>query len=87
MIRGSARNFNPDMATAGKVTIAEVEEIVENGEIDPANVHIPGIYVQRIVKGEKFEKRIEVSEGGLFYMMWIDQLIVNVETHFGSRRV
>lgn len=58
--RGSARNFNPDMATAGKITIAEVEEIVENGEIKPGDVHLPGIYVQRIVKGDKFEKRIEV---------------------------
>lgn len=57
--RGSARNFNPDMATAGKITIAEVEEIVENGEISPEDVHVPGIYVHRIVKGDKFEKRIE----------------------------
>ena len=49
------------MATAGKITIAEVEEIVENGEFDPAEIHIPGIYVQRIVKGSAFEKRIEVG--------------------------
>ena len=60
LYRGSAQNFNPDMATAGKITIAEVEEIVEAGEISPADVHVPGIYVQRIVKGDKFEKRIEV---------------------------
>uniref|UniRef100_A0A7S4IEN4 Succinyl-CoA:3-ketoacid-coenzyme A transferase n=1 Tax=Vannella robusta TaxID=1487602 RepID=A0A7S4IEN4_9EUKA len=59
IFRGSAQNFNPDMATAGKITIAEVEEIVEAGEISPADVHVPGIYVQRIVKGDKFEKRIE----------------------------
>jgi len=59
IFRGSARNFNPDMATAGKITIAEVEEIVEAGEISPNDVHVPGIYVQRVVKGEKFEKRIE----------------------------
>lgn len=49
------------MATAGKITIAEVEEIVEPGEIAPGDVHVPGIYVQRIVKGDSFEKRIEVS--------------------------
>eukprot|EP01095_Lingulamoeba_sp_RSL-Kostka_P007477 TRINITY_DN2390_c0_g1_i1.p1 TRINITY_DN2390_c0_g1~~TRINITY_DN2390_c0_g1_i1.p1 ORF type:complete len:509 (-),score=232.41 TRINITY_DN2390_c0_g1_i1:99-1625(-) len=57
--RGSARNFNPNMATAGKITIAEVEEIVENGELDPNEIHTPGIYVQRIFKGDSFEKRIE----------------------------
>ena len=56
--RKTARNFNPMMATAGKVTIAEVEEIVELGELDPENIHTPGIYVQRVIKG-KFEKRIE----------------------------
>ncbi|XP_022912650.1 succinyl-CoA:3-ketoacid coenzyme A transferase 1, mitochondrial-like [Onthophagus taurus] len=55
----SARNFNPTMARAAKITIAEVEEIVEIGEICPDDVHLPGIYVQRIIKGEKFEKRIE----------------------------
>ena len=60
IFKGSAQNFNPDMATAGKITIAEVEEIVENGEIAPGDVHVPGIYVQRIVKGESFVKRIEV---------------------------
>jgi 3-oxoacid CoA-transferase subunit A len=57
--RKTARNFNPIMATAGKITIAEVEEIVEVGELDPDHIHTPGIYVQRIFRGEKFEKRIE----------------------------
>jgi acyl CoA:acetate/3-ketoacid CoA transferase len=47
------------MATAAKVVIAEVEEIVENGELDPDNVHVPGIFVSRIYKGSNFEKRIE----------------------------
>ena len=57
--RKTARNFNPVMATAGRSTVAEVEEIVECGEIDPDHVHTPGIYVQRVVKGEHCEKRIE----------------------------
>jgi len=57
--RHTAMNFNPMMATAGKVTIAEVEEIVEVGALDPGTVHTPGIYVQRVVKGEGYEKRIE----------------------------
>ncbi len=56
--RKTARNFNPMMATAGKVTIAEVEEIVEAGTLDPDHIHTPGIYVQRLIKGEH-EKRIE----------------------------
>jgi 3-oxoacid CoA-transferase subunit A len=56
--RKTARNFNPMMATAGKVTLAEVEEIVEVGELDADNIHTPGIFVQRLIKGE-FEKRIE----------------------------
>tara|TARA_R110002096_G_scaffold176492_2_gene352719 strand:+ start:880 stop:1584 length:705 start_codon:yes stop_codon:yes gene_type:complete len=56
--RKTARNFNPMMATAGKVTIVEVEEIVEAGALDPDNIHTPGIFVQRIIKGEH-EKRIE----------------------------
>jgi 3-oxoacid CoA-transferase subunit A len=55
----TARNFNPMMAMAGKVTIAEVEELVETGELDPNNVHTPGIYVHRIFKGENYQKRIE----------------------------
>jgi 3-oxoacid CoA-transferase/3-oxoacid CoA-transferase subunit A len=57
--RHTAMNFNPMMATAAKVTIAEVEEIVEVGEIDPDHVHTPGIFVHRVIKGEKYEKRIE----------------------------
>jgi 3-oxoacid CoA-transferase/3-oxoacid CoA-transferase subunit A len=52
-------NFNPMMASAAKITIAEVEEIVEVGELEPDTIHTPGIYVQRIFKGERYEKRIE----------------------------
>lgn len=57
--KGTARNFNPPMAMAGKITIAEVEELVGPGELDPNFVHTPGIFVQRIFQGEAFEKRIE----------------------------
>jgi 3-oxoacid CoA-transferase subunit A len=57
--RKTARNFNPMMATAAKVTIAEVEELVEVGELDGDQVHTPSVYVQRIVKGELYERRIE----------------------------
>jgi 3-oxoacid CoA-transferase subunit A len=57
--RGTARNFNPMMAMAGKITIAEVEELVAEGELDPNEIHTPGIFVNRIFKGEKYEKRIE----------------------------
>jgi len=57
--RKTARNFNPMMATAGKVTIAEVEELVPTGSIDPDHIHTPGIFVQRILKGPHYEKRIE----------------------------
>ena len=57
--KGTARNFNPVMATAGNITIAEVEELVEPGELDPNFIHPPGIFVQRLMVGEKFEKRIE----------------------------
>jgi len=57
--RKTARNFNPLAAMAGKITIAEVEEIVEIGELDPNYIHTPSIYVQRIFVGENFEKRIE----------------------------
>ena len=57
--RHTAMNFNPMMATAATITIAEVEELVEVGELDPDHIHTPGIFVQRIFKGEKFEKRIE----------------------------
>ncbi len=59
IFKATARNFNPMMATAGKITIAEVEELVQAGELDPNDIHTPGIFVQRIFKGEKFEKRIE----------------------------
>src|ERR1700694_3581067 len=57
--RKTARNFNPVMATAGKVTVAEVEHLVEPGEIDPDHIHTPGIFVQRIVHYPSYEKRIE----------------------------
>lgn len=57
--KATARNFNPMMAMAGKVTVAEVEELVPAGELDPNEIHTPGIFVQRIFKGDKFEKRIE----------------------------
>ena len=57
--KGTARNFNPAMAMAGKITIAEVEELVEPGELDPNFVHTPGIFIQRIFQGVNYEKRIE----------------------------
>ena len=57
--KGTARNFNPLMAMAGKITVAEVEELVPLGELDPNSIHTPGIFVQRIFQGELFEKRIE----------------------------
>jgi 3-oxoacid CoA-transferase subunit A len=57
--RKTARNFNPPMATAGKVTVAEVEELVEVGSLDPNFIHTPGIYVNRIIPGARYEKRIE----------------------------
>lgn len=57
--RKSARNFNPLCAMSGKVTIAEVEQIVELGELDPDQIHTPGIFVQRIIEGARYEKRIE----------------------------
>ncbi|MDX5404446.1 MAG: CoA transferase subunit A, partial [Bacteroidota bacterium] len=57
--KGTARNFNPMMAMAGKITVAEVEELVPAGELDPNEIHTPGIFVQRIFQGERFEKRIE----------------------------
>ncbi len=57
--RGTARNFNPMMASAGTITIAEVEELVAVGELDPNNIHTPGIYVHRIFQGKNYEKRIE----------------------------
>ncbi len=57
--RGTARNFNPMMAAAGTITIAEVEELVKPGELDPNMIHTPGIYVHRIFQGVNYEKRIE----------------------------
>lgn len=57
--KGTARNFNPMMAAAGKITIAEVEELVPAGELDPNEIHTPGIYVQHIFQGKDYEKRIE----------------------------
>ena len=57
--RKTARNFNPMMATAGRVTVAEVEQLVEPGELDPDQVHTPGIFVQRIIQGSNYQKRIE----------------------------
>ena len=57
--RKTARNFNPNMATAAKMTIAEVEEIVEPGTLDPDNIHTPGIYVDRLIGGGAYEKKIE----------------------------
>jgi 3-oxoacid CoA-transferase subunit A len=57
--RKTARNFNPMMATAARVTIAEVENLVEVGDIPPDLVHTPGIYVKRILRGEKYERTIE----------------------------
>lgn len=59
IFRGTARNFNPMMAMAGKITIAEVEELVAEGELDPNEIHTAGIFVNRIFKGEHYEKRIE----------------------------
>ena len=57
--KGTARNFNPLMAMAGKITVAEVEELVPPGSLDPNIIHTPGIFVQRIIQGVKYEKRIE----------------------------
>jgi 3-oxoacid CoA-transferase A subunit len=59
IFKGTARNFNPMMAAAGKITIAEVEELVPVGTLDPNQIHTPGIYVQRIFQGKNYEKRIE----------------------------
>jgi 3-oxoacid CoA-transferase subunit A len=59
MFRKTARNFNPMAATAGKITVAEVEHLVEVGELDPECIHTPGVFVQRIFQGPKYEKRIE----------------------------
>lgn len=59
VFKDTARNFNPLMAMAGRITIAEVEELVELGELDPNEIHVPGIYVHRVFVGDHFEKRIE----------------------------
>ena len=59
IFKGTARNFNPLMAMAGKITVAEVEHLVPPGELDPNQIHTAGIFVQRILQGEKYEKRIE----------------------------
>ena len=59
IFKATARNFNPMMAMAGKITIAEVEELIPAGKLDPNFIHTPGIFIQRIFKGEAFEKRIE----------------------------
>ncbi len=57
--RKTARNFNQPMATAGRITVAEVEEIVEPGQLDPDGIHTPGIYIDRIIRGTAYEKKIE----------------------------
>ena len=59
VFKGTARNFNPGMCGAAKITVVEVEELLPAGKLNPNEIHIPGIFVQRIFKGEKFEKRIE----------------------------
>ena len=59
VFKGTARNFNPMMAMAGKITVVEVEELLEVGELDPNSIHVPGIFVQRIFEGTGYEKRIE----------------------------
>jgi 3-oxoacid CoA-transferase/3-oxoacid CoA-transferase subunit A len=59
IFKGTARNFNPMMATAGNITIAEVEELVPTGELDPNQIHTPGIFVHRIFEGKNYERRIE----------------------------
>jgi len=59
IFKGSARNFNPNMCGAAKITVAEVEELVPVGSLDPNQIHIPGIFIQRIFQGNKYEKRIE----------------------------
>ena len=59
IFKGTARNFNPMMATAGRITVAEVEELVPVGQLDPNQIHTPGIYVHRIFQGSHYEKRIE----------------------------
>ncbi|MBT8255716.1 MAG: CoA transferase subunit A [Bacteroidia bacterium] len=59
VFKGTARNFNPNMCGAAKITVAEVEQLLPAGSLDPNDIHVPGIFVQRIFKGENYEKRIE----------------------------
>jgi 3-oxoacid CoA-transferase subunit A len=59
IFKGTARNFNPNMCGAAKITVVEVEELVKPGELDPNFIHIPGVFVQRIFEGKNYEKRIE----------------------------
>ena len=59
IFKGTARNFNPCMCGAANITVAEVEELVPGGELDPNQIHIPGIFVQRIFQGKDYQKRIE----------------------------
>jgi len=59
IFKGTSRNFNPNMCGAATITVAEVEELVPVGELDPNNVHVPGIFVQRVFEGKNYEKRIE----------------------------
>ena len=59
--RKTARNFNPMMATAGKTTVVEVEELVNLGDLDPDNIHTPGIFVDRFIVGKDYQKRIEIT--------------------------
>ncbi|MFV0248945.1 MAG: CoA transferase subunit A [Tenacibaculum sp.] len=59
IFKGTSRNFNPNMCGAAKITVAEVENLVAVGQLDPNQIHVPGIFVQRIFQGEKYEKRIE----------------------------
>ena len=79
--RKTARNFNQPVGKAGKITIVEVEEIVDVGVLPEEDIHLPSIYVQAIIKGDKYEKRIEVSSEGkmLWYHLSTNQLkrIVN----------
>ena len=74
--RKTARNFNPVMATAAKVTIAEVEELVEPGELDPDHIHTPGVYVNRIVLGAQYQKPIEAA--------WLKQLAQQAQQQGGK---
>ena len=62
IFKGTARNFNPAMCGAAKITVAEVEELVPAGQLDPNQIHVPGIFVQRIFQGKKYEKRIDGDE-------------------------